>query len=105
MQSLHASPRLRKLGLAVGIFSISLLFTGCAKKVTPTSETSNSYTNSVTTETQTNSGAPSNAYASPMGKANTTDEAVSNEGTALNKLNQNAGSVDQSLNDKPINVQ
>src|SRR5947208_3524064 len=104
MQYVGTSPRLYKLGFAtVGIVAASVVLAGCSKKVTPTatptSQTTNSYTNTVTNDTGSAPTAPNtNSYQaapSPMVKVTTTNQAVTNEGAALNKLNQDAGSVDQ----------
>jgi hypothetical protein len=111
------SPKKMRVGIAaIGILATSLILAACSKSNAPATSTTGA--NNPPQGVEETGGATANnppaaspnpagqtqAPISPVVKASTTDQAVTNEGAQLNQLNTNAGSIDKSLNDKPIDV-
>ena len=111
------SSKTKRVGIAAtAILAASLILAACSKASAPATSTTgaNNQPQGVeetggATANNPPTGAPNpagqtQAPVSPVVKASTTDQAVTNEGAQLNQLNTNAGSIDKSLNDKPIDV-
>jgi hypothetical protein len=81
----------------VTIAAAGILFAGCNKQ----SSTSPSTT---LNSDKMQSSAPQSTSEMTSPTAQNTDEVINSEGDQLTKLNQDAGNVDKSINDKPIDV-
>ena len=110
MQRFSLSPQKTRFILgAAGIVAATFLLAGCGKTTTSstgaTSPTANNVIASPALGTPTAGQTEMTPVASPtMMKADTTTQAITNEGSQLNAVNKDATAIDQSLSDQPGTV-
>lgn len=98
--------QLCKMGLFVtSVAAASVLFAGCQKKIGVSTDINATLTASPEVSTAPESTPSTNPPVTETTvKAQSTQQAVTNEGTDLNRLNQKATAVDQSFTDQSIDV-